>query len=233
MFCKYCGAANADDGKFCQSCGKSLVEEAPAYSEPAYAQPAYSEPVYSEPVYAEPAPVTVQPAPRSNSIVSKVMGLISLTLFLVSFITILSGGNVDPSPAMILELIAFLMLGIGLLINGTAGRVMAGIAPIILAIVALSTMVNSVDNDNAALQIIGYLIETTFILSGIGILVGKKGMIIGGTIPALIGCFFTGILYFLVEAPFVFELTELAVMLITSFLAYAFACIAMFTCRTR
>ena len=68
MFCKYCGAQNDNDSKFCCSCGKSIeeaVSEAPQQPvvNEAPVQQAEPQPVAPQPV--APQPVVAQAAPQS------------------------------------------------------------------------------------------------------------------------------------------------------------------------
>lgn len=109
MFCRNCGANNADNAAFCINCGAAMAEEQPAQQpvqqpvyqqpvyqqpvqQPAYQQPAYQQPVYQQPVYQQPAyqQPAVKPAipGKGMGVTGMVLGIVSLALFCVWYLAI-------------------------------------------------------------------------------------------------------------------------------------------------
>lgn len=108
MFCRNCGAENADNAGFCINCGATLNEEQPVqqpmqqpvqqpvYQQPVYQQPAYQQPVYQQPVYQQPVqrPVyqqtNVKPElpGKGMGITGMVLGIVSLALFCIWYLAI-------------------------------------------------------------------------------------------------------------------------------------------------
>ena len=113
MFCRNCGANNADNAAFCVSCGTPMANEQPVaqepvqpvyqepvqpvYQEPAqpvyqqplqqpvYQQPVYQQPVYQQPVYQQPVyQAPVQPV-YNDSLPGKALGIIGMILGILSF----------------------------------------------------------------------------------------------------------------------------------------------------
>ena len=75
MFCPNCGAQNADNVAFCASCGANMTaQQAPVQ------QPVYQQPVYQQ----QPASVPG----KGLGIAGMVLGIISLVLFCVTYISI-------------------------------------------------------------------------------------------------------------------------------------------------
>ncbi len=105
MFCRNCGANNADNAAFCVSCGTPMANEQPVDQEPVqpvsqepvqpvyqqpvqqpvYQQPVYQQPVYQQPVYQQPVyQAPVQPV-YNDSLPGKALGIIGMILGILSF----------------------------------------------------------------------------------------------------------------------------------------------------
>ena len=83
MFCPNCGAQNADNVAFCASCGGKLGAEQPVVQQPVYQAPV--QPVYQQPVYQQ-KPAAVPG--KGLAITGMVLGIVSLVLFCVLYISI-------------------------------------------------------------------------------------------------------------------------------------------------
>lgn len=89
MFCRNCGANNADNAAFCVNCGATLNAEQPVqqpvYQQPVQ-QPVYQQPV-QQPVYQQ--PVRNVPVPgKGMGIAGMILGIISLALFCIWYLAI-------------------------------------------------------------------------------------------------------------------------------------------------
>ncbi len=198
MFCKYCGAQIADDSTFCKSCGAKLGSAAEPV-QPAYDLPAYSEPVSPEPVYQYyPTP---QQASQPSKVASGVLSIIAASFMAIVFIIVVSERRLEPCiPMYSISLICGALLVVGSFIRGKAGDVIAAIGVFLMAIVAFISLTLAGNEEPAAL-IVGLIFKVGYILSGVGILVGKRGLIKGGAIPALIGCFCSDFIFYASEQP--------------------------------
>ena len=78
----------------------------PTYQQPTYQQPVYQQPVYQQPVYQHPYQMVEQPA--SMPVASKVMGIISMALGILSdvMLTTLFYAPIFAIPALILGIIS-------------------------------------------------------------------------------------------------------------------------------
>lgn len=149
MFCPNCGTQNADDVMFCANCGAKMgAEQAPA--QPAYQQPVYQQPAYQQPTYQAPAQPATVPG-KGLGITGMVLGIISLVLFCILYISI---------PCSI---VGAILSGVGLKKAKDAGMKNGmAVAGLVCSVIALGICIISWVLAAAAVAEVGYALDSLF-----------------------------------------------------------------------
>ncbi len=90
MFCPKCGANNAENSRFCASCGADMTASAqpqqPQYQQPQYQQPQYQQPQYQQPPYQQP-PYQQPPQQPSGGYRANIQNRSLATCIILSIVT--------------------------------------------------------------------------------------------------------------------------------------------------